>query len=80
MLSFSRTFQTFVAAIILCVMFESPLHGIEKILMKSTGKKILNMFSLLYVIILNAIYFLVKKKNNEEVVEDDVKSFFFCFL
>ncbi|XP_077293733.1 nose resistant to fluoxetine protein 6-like [Arctopsyche grandis] len=37
-LSFSHICQTFIGAVILCVMFESPLHGIEKILLKTIGR------------------------------------------
>lgn len=34
----SHIILTFVLALMLCIMFESPLHGIEKILLKMFGK------------------------------------------
>lgn len=35
----SHTVLTFLAALILCLMFESPIHGVEKILLKRDAKK-----------------------------------------
>jgi hypothetical protein len=39
--SFAHVALTFLAALILCLIFESPIHGIEKIILRrDTGKKL----------------------------------------
>lgn len=40
----SHMVLTFILALILCITFESPIHGIEKILLKRFGKFILEWF------------------------------------